>query len=53
MLKELEEKGFSGYVKKVGIFYKVQLGAFSVKLNAERLKDKLKSAGYSSFITKK
>ena len=33
------------------ILYKVQVGAFSVKSNAERLRDELKMLGYNGFIT--
>ena len=30
--------------------YRVQVGAFSVKKNAEAMRDKLKAAGYEAFI---
>lgn len=33
--------------------YKVQLGAFSVKANAEKLEKELKAKGYEAFISKK
>lgn len=33
-----------------GTLYRVQVGAFGVKKNAESLRDKLKSAGYDAFI---
>ena len=36
---------------QVGTMYKVQVGAFSVKANAEKLVTDLKSKGYNSFIT--
>jgi N-acetyl-anhydromuramyl-L-alanine amidase AmpD len=35
---------------KSGKLYKVQVGAFSVKTNAERLANELKSKGYSTYI---
>lgn len=38
--------------KQTGTLYRVQVGAFSVRANAERMLDKLKKAGYSdAFIT--
>ena len=38
--------------KPTGTLYRVQVGAFGVKANAERMLDKLKKAGYSdAFIT--
>ena len=46
------------YVKKVNgilnpkeeILYKVQLGAFKERKNAEKLRDELKKKGYDCFI---
>lgn len=38
--------------EKPKTIYRVQVGAFSVKRNAERLRDELKGRGYSAFITK-
>lgn len=38
------------YLKKEKILYKVQVGAFSIKENAEKLKTELKSKGYDAFI---
>ena len=38
------------YLKKEKILYKVQVGAFSVKENAERLKTELEKKGYDAFI---
>ncbi len=34
-----------------GILYRVQIGAFSVKSNAQQLRDRLKALGYDAFIT--
>ena len=38
--------------EKPTTIWRVQVGAFSVKRNAERLRDELKGRGYSAFITK-
>ena len=38
------------YLKKEKTLYKVQVGAFSVKENAEKLKAELKEKGYDAFI---
>ena len=37
---------------ETGIIYRVQVGAYSVKANAEAMQKKLKEAGFSSYITK-
>ena len=37
---------------ETGIIYRVQVGAYSVKANAEAMQKKLKEAGFNSFITK-
>lgn len=39
------------YMVKVGDFYKIQVGAFKVKANAEATLKKLQAAGFSAFIT--
>jgi N-acetylmuramoyl-L-alanine amidase len=41
----------NAYVRKVGSYWKVQVGAFSVKANATRVVNDLKSKGYNAFIT--
>lgn len=49
-----DDKGYgysNAFVTQVGTMYKVQVGAFSVKTNAEKLVTDLKSKGYNSFIT--
>lgn len=44
-------KGFDTYMVKVGDLYKIQVGAFKVKANAEATLKKLQAAGFSAFIT--
>ena len=41
-----------GYEPQGGIIYRVQVGAYSVKANAEAMQKKLQEAGFNSFITK-
>lgn len=36
--------------ESTGTIYRVQVGAFSIKSNAERLRDELKARGYDAFI---
>lgn len=36
---------------KVGSLYKIQVGAYSKKLNAEAMQKKLKEKGFDAFIT--
>lgn len=40
------------YKEEKGILYRVQVGAYSVKANAEDMQKRLKEAGFSSYITK-
>ena len=40
------------YEPQGGILYRVQVGAYSVKANAEAMQKRLKEAGFDSFITK-
>ena len=40
------------YVPKESVIYRVQVGAYSVKANAEAMQRRLKEAGFDSFITK-
>lgn len=48
----MKAAGFETYIVNIGGLYKVQVGAFSVKANAEAMKKKLEAAGYSdAFIT--
>lgn len=51
MLAKVKAKGFDTYMVKVGGLYKIQVGAFKVKANAEAIMKKLQAAGFSSFIT--
>ena len=41
----------SAYVRKIGSLYKVQVGAFAVKRNAENMMNDLKAKGFQAFIT--
>lgn len=40
------------YQSETGILYRVQVGAYSVRANAEAMQNRLKEAGFSSYITK-
>ena len=51
MLAKVKAKGFDTYMVKVGDLYKIQVGAFKVKANAEAMLKKLQAAGFSAFIT--
>lgn len=51
LLKELNAKGWQGFITYVGNLYKVQLGAYTVQTNAENLMNKLKASGFSAFVT--
>ena len=47
-----KKEGFDTYIVQIGKYYKVQVGAFSVKKNAEAMLEKLKKAGHDdAFIT--
>jgi cell division septation protein DedD len=41
----------NAYVRKVGSYWKVQVGAFSVKTNAARVVHDLANKGYNAFVT--
>jgi cell division septation protein DedD len=41
----------SAYVRKINGYWKVQMGAFGVKDNAERMLKDLVSKGFNAFIT--
>lgn len=43
----------NAYCKEINGFYKCQVGAFSKKINAQRVVDDLKTKGYNAFITTK
>jgi cell division protein FtsN len=45
---ELKSKGFSTYIININNLWKIQCGAFLVKVNAENMKQKLIDAGYSN-----
>jgi len=47
----LASKGYTSIIIKAGNYYKLQVGAFSVKANAVNFQNELKLLGYTSFIT--
>ena len=49
--KKIQKAGFSAIIKKVGLLYKVQVGAYSQKKNADEMLVKLKAKGFNGFIT--
>lgn len=53
MAAKLKAAGFDTYIVQMGNLYKVQVGAYSQKSNAENMMTKLKAAGYDAFITTK
>ena len=52
-LKKVMSAGFPTYMVKVDDLYKIQVGAYSVKANAEAMLAKIKKAGFDAFITTK
>ena len=54
MKAELQKKGFGdAFIATVDLgqlFYRVQVGAYSVKSNAENMKKKLQQAGFDALI---
>jgi len=53
MLAKVKAAGFDTYMVKVDNLYKIQVGAFSKKENAEAMAAKLKAAGFDTYITTK
>ena len=51
MLKKIEAKGIDAFIVKVGGLYKVQVGAYGVKENADKQLAKMKKLGFSCFVT--
>lgn len=49
-LEKLKKAGYTGFITKVGLYYKVQVGAYEVKSNAVNLQTKLKAAGFSTYL---
>ena len=47
----MKAAGFDTYMVKAGGLYKIQVGAFSKKENADAMAAKLKAAGFDTFIT--
>jgi cell division septation protein DedD len=41
----------NAYIRKIGSYYKVQMGAFGVKTNAVNMLNELKAKGFDAFIT--
>lgn len=48
---EAAEKGFDTAILFQNNLFKVQIGAFSNRTNAERLAEKAKEAGFHTFIS--
>ena len=53
MLTKVKAAGFDTYMVKVDNLYKIQVGAFSKKANADAMSTKLKAAGFDTYITTK
>ncbi len=51
MLEKVKAAGFSTYMVQVDGLYKIQVGAYKEKANAESMASKVKSAGFDCFIT--
>lgn len=51
LLNELKSQGFPAFILLDNGFYKVQSGAYAVLDNAVRMEEKLRNAGYNTFIT--
>lgn len=51
MLTKVKATGFDTYMVKVDNLYKIQVGAYSNKANADAMSAKLKSAGFDTYIT--
>ena len=51
MLYELLDRGFPAFLLYEDGLYKVQTGAFRVLENAVKMEQKLRRAGYSTFLT--
>ena len=53
MLKKLQDAGYSdAYVRLIDGLYKVQVGAYSIKSNADKVLKDLKAKGFNGFIAK-
>ena len=53
MAAKLKAAGFDTYMVKVDNLYKIQVGAYSNKANADAMAAKLKAAGFDTYITTK
>jgi hypothetical protein len=51
MLALIKQAGFGAFIVKVGGLYKVQLGAFKTKANADALCIKVEASGFDAFVT--
>lgn len=49
--EDLQKQNLQSFVVKVGDLYKVQLGAFSIKANADAYAIKIKQLGFDCFVT--
>ena len=50
MLDKIKAAGYSAFIAKSGLYYKVQVGAYSYKSNAVKMMNGLKEKGYSAII---
>lgn len=53
MLQKVNAAGFDTYMVKVDNLYKIQVGAFSKKANADAMAARLKAAGFDTYVTTK
>lgn len=50
MKRELEGKGYSALIKKIGNYWRVYVGGFATKSAAQEELSKLKASGYEGFV---
>lgn len=51
MLAKVKAAGFDTYMVQADGMYKIQVGAYSIKENADAMLAKVKAAGFDAFIT--
>ncbi len=53
-MEELKSKGYEAFITTVDmgsqLLYRVQVGAYSIRANAERMRDNLLEKGYDAII---
>ena len=52
LFKKAKSLGYDAYVVKVGSLYKIQVGKFNNKNEANKLATKLDKVGFNTFLTK-